>query len=109
MLRDGAHRVVGDARWLGATDPGGIGEEGIEAAVAALQLRSVTVLRDTICALSAPWRSYIIEVNVRPSIVSQHKVSDGVSTLDRLRIRGKRFEKPRVLRLDEVVGALVRP
>lgn len=33
---DGAHGVVGYAGGVGAADPGGVGEEGVEAPVAAL-------------------------------------------------------------------------
>ena len=39
MVGNGAHGVVGDAGGVGAADPGGVGEEGIEAAVAALGIR----------------------------------------------------------------------
>lgn len=38
-MRDRTHGVVGDAGWLGAPHPGGVGEEGVEAAVAALEQR----------------------------------------------------------------------
>ena len=37
-MGDGAHGVVGDASGVGAADPGGVGEEGVEAAVAALEI-----------------------------------------------------------------------
>ena len=37
-MRDGAHGVVGDAGGVGAADPGGVGEEGVEAPVAALDI-----------------------------------------------------------------------
>lgn len=36
MVWDGAHYVVGDAGGEGAADPGAVGEEGVEAALAAL-------------------------------------------------------------------------
>ena len=36
MLRHRAHGVVGDARWLGATHPGWVGEKRVESAVAPL-------------------------------------------------------------------------
>ena len=40
MMGDRAHGVVGDAGGIGAADPGWIGEERIEAAVAALSGRN---------------------------------------------------------------------
>lgn len=36
VLRGGAHGVVGDARWGCSADPGWVGEERVEATVAAL-------------------------------------------------------------------------
>ncbi len=39
MVGNGAHGVVGDTGRVGAADPGGVGEERIEAAVAALEIR----------------------------------------------------------------------
>ena len=38
MVGDGTHGVVGDAGGVRAADPGGVGEEGVEAAVAALDI-----------------------------------------------------------------------
>ena len=39
MVRDAAHGVVGDAGGDGAPRPGGVGEEGVEAALASLERR----------------------------------------------------------------------
>jgi hypothetical protein len=37
MLRHGAHCIVGDTSWHGATNPGGVCEERVQTAVAALE------------------------------------------------------------------------
>ena len=46
-MGDGAHGVVGDAGRVRAADPGGVGEEGVEPAVAALEIRVSLTFRGT--------------------------------------------------------------
>lgn len=70
-MRDGAHGVVGDAGWVGAAYPGGVGEERVEAAVAA-----------------------IVEVYVYTTKVVENEVSNCVCALDGLRVVVEGGEEP---------------
>lgn len=53
MIGDRAHGIVGDARGEGAAYPGGVGEKGVETAIAA-----------------------VVEVDIYSSIVSEHEIAD---------------------------------
>jgi hypothetical protein len=74
MAGDGAHDIIGDSRGQSAADPGGVGEKGVEAAVAS-----------------------VVQVDVDAAKVVQHKVSDRVGALDGVRVAIERLEEPRVL------------
>ena len=97
MVGDGAHGIVGYTGGVGAADPGGIGEEGVESAVAALEIhvslkfRGVTLER-------REWgmgnETHIVEVYVYTTKVAENEVSDCVCALDGLRIVVKGGEEP---------------
>ena len=96
-MGDGAHSVVGDAGGVGAADPGMVGEERVEASVAALgicvnlKFRGVTLER-------REWgtgnENYIVEVYVDTTKVVENEVSDCVCALDWLRVVVKGGEEP---------------
>ena len=47
MLGNGAHGVVGDASWDGAVHPGWVGEERVEAPLAALERSGLVMVKGT--------------------------------------------------------------
>ena len=87
VVGDGAHGIVGDASWVGAANPGWVGEKRVEAAVATLwkeQERLVRVNQEALGQIPRREETYVIEVDVYPAIMSEHKVADSVSSLYRL-------------------------
>ena len=86
MARGGAHGVVGDSRGVCAAEPAWVGEEGIEASVAA-----------------------VIEVDVDATVVGEDEVADCVGALDGLCVGVERGEKPRVLGCNQGAGLIIGP
>ena len=96
-MGNGAHGVVGDAGGVGAADPGGVREEGIEAAVAALGIRvslrfqGIEVGKERARQAGG---TYIVEVYVYTTKVVENEVSDCVCALDRLRVVVESSQEP---------------
>ncbi len=97
MVGDGAHGIVGDAGGVGAADPGGVGEEGVEAAVAALGIHVSLKFRG-LTLEEREWgmgnETYIVEVYVYTTKVVENEVSDCVCALDGLRVVVEGGEEP---------------
>ena len=53
--------------------------------------------------------TYVIEINVDTAEMCKHKVSDGICSLDRVRITDEGIEKPRVFRSYESERFFVGP
>lgn len=86
MLGDGAHGVVGDAGGDRAADPGRVGEEGREGALAA-----------------------VVEVDVDAAVVGEDEVADGVGALDGVGVAVEGFEEPGVFFLYEFSRQSIGP
>ncbi len=86
MLRHGAHGIVGNSCGCSVPDPGWVGKEGVEAAVAA-----------------------IIEVEICAAIEGENKVTDCVGALDRKGIVVKSVQEPGVFCFNKLAGFLVGP
>lgn len=86
MLRHAAHGVVRYACWDGTTCPGGVGEKGVELAVAA-----------------------VVEVDVDPAVEGEDEIADGVGALDGVGVAVEGGEKPWVFGLYESAGFGVGP
>ena len=86
MLGGGAHDVVADAGGDGTAEPGRVGEQGVEAALAA-----------------------VVEVDVDAAVEVQDEVADGVGALDVVRVAVERREEPGVFLGDEGAGLDVGP
>lgn len=89
MARNGAHSVVRNAGRGSLADPGGVGEERVEAAVAPLDAVSKICEKYNVC-------TYVVQVDVDASKVVQHEVSYRIGALDRVRVAVKCFEEPRI-------------
>lgn len=102
MAGNGAHDIVGDTGGDGAADPGGVGEERVETAVASLESVS--------CAhVWFAGSTHIVQINVNTAEVVQHEVSDCVGALDRVRVAVEGLQEPRVLVGNELAGLLIGP
>lgn len=86
VLGDGAHGVVADARGDGEAQPGGVAQERVKTAVAA-----------------------IVKVNVDAAVVGEHEVADGIGALDGERVVVEGLEEPGVLGGDEGAGLFIGP
>lgn len=86
VSRDRAHGVVGNARRFGAAHPGWVGEEGVEAAVAA-----------------------VVEVDVGAAVVGEDEVADRVGALDRVLVGFEGGEEPGVFGGYQSAGFVVGP
>ena len=86
MLWHGAHRIIAYTGRYGSPKPRWVAEKGIEAAIAA-----------------------VIEIKIYTSVMIENEISDGISTLDRIRIRVEGIEEPFVFFRDEGAGFLVSP
>ena len=53
--------------------------------------------------------AYIIQVDIDASKMQEHKVSDRVRALDRVRVADKGVEEPGILGLNEVQTKLIGP
>jgi len=86
MLRNGPHSVVADSCGQGATCPGWVAEEGVEATVAA-----------------------VVEVDVDAAVVGEDEVTNGVGALDGEVVAVEVGEGPGVFGCYEVAGFCVGP
>lgn len=71
MAWNRAHSIIGDTSRKSPTDPGRVGEQRVETAVAS-----------------------IVEVDINTSKVVQDKVTDGVGALDGVRVAVEGLEEP---------------
>ena len=86
MSGHGSHCIVGNACWVCATQPGWIGEEGVETSVAA-----------------------IVEINISAAVVGKDEVSNSVRALDWVRIGIKSREEPGIFGRYQSAGLVVSP
>ena len=86
MARDGREHVVRDAGGFGFARDGGVLEEGLEGAFAA-----------------------VVEIQVNPAVVVENEVPDRVGALDRVRVRLEGVQVLGVVRGDEVERGGVGP
>ena len=86
MLRHGSHGVVADACWDGTANPCWVGEQRVEAAIAA-----------------------VVQVDVDPAVEGEHEVSDCVGALDGEAVAVEGGEEPGVFCADEFAGEVVGP
>ena len=85
VVGDGAHGVVGDAGGIGAADPGWVGEERVQATVTPLEGERLSASANReFLGRGRGNGTYIVEVDIYPTIVREDKVSNGVCSLYRL-------------------------
>jgi hypothetical protein len=90
-VRHAAHGIVGYACWDGAADPGRVGEEGIEAPVAALR-----VLEPCVVGVIQPMSTYIVEININAAVVRKNEVPYRIGALDWVLVAVESLEEPGV-------------
>lgn len=86
MVRDSAHCIVRYSSGDGATDPGWVGKERVEATFAA-----------------------VVKINVNPSVVREDEIADRVCALDGVWVIVESLEKPGVSLHDESAGLFICP
>ena len=96
MARYGAHGIVGYTGGGSLTDPRGISEKRVKAAIAALEIASIVLPIEEHCKSVAVKETYIVEVYVHPTVMGKDKVSDCVGPLYRMGVVVKGVQKPRI-------------